>query len=364
VLGSTIDSAAAREVAMIVPAVGAQLLTQKYGRDAEREADLYGMRYMSEAGYDPAGAVELQKTFLKLADNRDPDWLSGLFASHPPSRERLEKNRKTARELPQEGETGRERYQEKTAYLRRVQPAYDAYDEAQKALNKDDRKTAQAKLDEALALEPRESLFHALQGDIYALEKKQARALDAYQEAIERNPGFFYGYLRAGQMQFALDRHSEARRNLDRSLELMPTAEAHYLLGRLDRDRGDLNSAVAHFRTAAESESESGQMASRELVLMDLERNPSQYIATAPRMDSSGNVYALLGNRTSVSVENLEISFAWLDDQGQTRQGRTTLRGPLGGGQQTQVSLGFRITGASDPSRRVRVEVTAARVAD
>jgi len=39
ILGSTIDSQAAREVAMMVPALGAQLLSQKYGRDAEREAD-------------------------------------------------------------------------------------------------------------------------------------------------------------------------------------------------------------------------------------------------------------------------------------------------------------------------------------
>ena len=39
ILGSTVDSQAAREVAMMVPAMGAQLLTQKYGRDAERESD-------------------------------------------------------------------------------------------------------------------------------------------------------------------------------------------------------------------------------------------------------------------------------------------------------------------------------------
>ena len=64
ILGSTINDQSAREVAMMVPAVGAQMLTQKYGRDAERESDEYGMQYMSEAGYDPQGAVELQETFV------------------------------------------------------------------------------------------------------------------------------------------------------------------------------------------------------------------------------------------------------------------------------------------------------------
>jgi len=69
--------------------IGAQLISQKYGRDAERESDLYGMQYMVRAGYDPQGAVDLQRTFVELSEGRQQDWLSGLFASHPPSQERV-----------------------------------------------------------------------------------------------------------------------------------------------------------------------------------------------------------------------------------------------------------------------------------
>ena len=47
-------------------ALGAQLASQKYGRDAERESDYYGMRYMAKAGYDPAAAIGLQETFVRL----------------------------------------------------------------------------------------------------------------------------------------------------------------------------------------------------------------------------------------------------------------------------------------------------------
>ena len=42
------------------------------------------MKYMSRAGYNPIGAVELQQTFVELKDNKQPDFLEGLFASHPP----------------------------------------------------------------------------------------------------------------------------------------------------------------------------------------------------------------------------------------------------------------------------------------
>ncbi|WP_232059099.1 M48 family metalloprotease [Kineobactrum salinum] len=67
--------------------LGAQLISQSYGRDAEREADYYGIRYMLDAGYDPAAAVALQETFVRLSEGRSQaGWLEGLFASHPPHR--------------------------------------------------------------------------------------------------------------------------------------------------------------------------------------------------------------------------------------------------------------------------------------
>ncbi len=364
ILGSTIDNASAREVAMIVPALGAQLLTQKYGRDAERESDEYGMRYLSEAGYDPQGAVELQKTFVKLSEGRNQDWVSGLFASHPPSQERVRNNEKTAASLPEGGEVGRERYRQKTAYLRRVQPAYEAFDEANEALQEDNLAMAQEKIERALAIEPRESLFHALQGDIHALEKDHGKAARSYERAISANPELFYGHLRKGQMDYRLDQKSSARSSLDRSLELLPTAEAHYLLGMLDKESGNMNAAVEHFRTAAQSQSESGKKAARELVLLDLPNNPSKYVGARVAVDRQNVVWAQFGNLSSVPLEQIEISYAWLDERGQTRQDTRTYRGPLAPGAQDQVSLGIRLDNPSELNQRVRVQVTGARIAD
>jgi beta-barrel assembly-enhancing protease len=103
--------------------LGANLISTRYGRDAELESDAYGMRYMQRAGYDPAAAIDLQKTFVKLSEGRRQNWLEGLFATHPPSQERVAKNEQTARELGAGGDYGRERYQEKLANLRRLDPA-------------------------------------------------------------------------------------------------------------------------------------------------------------------------------------------------------------------------------------------------
>src|SRR5690606_29076233 len=72
-------------LALGAASIGAQLINQRHGRAAELESDLYGMRYMSAAGYDPQAAVSLQQTFVRLSEGRgDEGWLAGLFASHPP----------------------------------------------------------------------------------------------------------------------------------------------------------------------------------------------------------------------------------------------------------------------------------------
>ena len=364
ILGSSIRSQSAREVAMMVPALGAQLLTQKYGRDAEREADEYGMLYMSEAGYDPEGAVRLQETFVELSEGRQQDWLSGLFASHPPSPERVANNRAKAASLPAGGENGVEEFQRRTAYLRRVQPAYEAFDEANKAVSEEQLGLGQERLNEALALEPRESLFHALQGDIHALNDKPVQALSSYQTAIQANPDLFFGHLRSGQVAYKLGRPEQARTSLERSQELLPTAEAHYVLGMLDREAGDIESALAHFREAASSQSESGQKAVRELVVLDLPANPAKYVGVRVALDRNNRVWVQFGNLTPIAIRDIEISYAWLDDQGRTRQGVERYAGPLSANEQAQVDLGFRLEAPAELERRVRVQVTAARPAD
>jgi predicted Zn-dependent protease len=78
--------------------VGAALISTKYGRSHELESDRYGMIYMAKAGYNPQAAVTLQELFLKLS-KRKSSWVEGLFASHPPSEERIAANIKTAKEL-------------------------------------------------------------------------------------------------------------------------------------------------------------------------------------------------------------------------------------------------------------------------
>jgi len=361
---SKVDSSAGRQVAAIVPALGAQLLSTKYSRDAEREADLYGMQYMAEAGYDPQGAVQLQETFVRLSEDRRSDWLSGLFASHPPSRERVALNLETAAGLPAGGDNGAQRYQEHLAYLHRVKPAYDAYDKAMDAAREEHYDTAQDELETALRIAPREALFHALQGDLLA-EAQQARgALAAFDRAVELDSGFFYHPLRRGQLRLDQGQNAAARTDLERSLELLPTAQAHYLLGNLDQGAGRRDAARAHYEAASRSNTEAGIKAERELIGMDIGSNPGQYLATGHAADSNGRVYCLIGNRTRSRLTGITVNLGFVDDSGAIQRARGTYREVLPGGQQASIATGWRTASAANLDQRLSCVVSQARLAN
>ena len=252
-------------VALVGGLIGAQLITMRYSREAEREADLYGMRFMHQAGYNPEAAVELQETFVRLSEDRDPGFAQGLFSSHPPSRERVENNQRTLRELGSEGETGRDRYRQRVARIKELQPAYDLHDEGRRVLADGDASTALDKARQAIEQEPREAIFHALKGDALATQGQFADAETAYSEALKHDSSWFYHHLRRGMVREEQDRLDGARQDLSRSLELAPTAEGYFHLGNTERKAGNRDRAIQHYRTAAQSDSPTGRAARQAL---------------------------------------------------------------------------------------------------
>ena len=164
--------------------VGAQLLSQSYGRSAELQSDEYGMCYMSAAGYDPQGAIALQKTFVRLSEGRETDWLSGLFASHLPSQERVDANVRTAAMLPAGGEVGEDRYRAALQKTMDTKPAYDAYDEGRNALADDNSDHAVEKANAAIRLYAEEAHFCALRGDARFTGEQYDMAISNYDIAI------------------------------------------------------------------------------------------------------------------------------------------------------------------------------------
>ena len=107
--------------------------------------------------------MSLQEMFVRMSEKKDSGWLAGLFASHPPSQERVDANRRHAAKYPAGGEMGTESFTAAMAQTMKAKPAYDAYDEGRKALKDKKPEIALAKADQAIKLVPGEGHFHALE---------------------------------------------------------------------------------------------------------------------------------------------------------------------------------------------------------
>jgi predicted Zn-dependent protease len=325
--------------------LGAQMIQLKYGRDQESESDHYGMIYMQRAGYDLQGAVALQETFVRLSEGKgNQNWLEGLFASHPPSQERVDLNRKTAAELGANGgEQGTERFAARTAEIRKLKPAYDKYDAALAAAGKKDFASARKLANEAIAMLPKESQFPQLLGDISLAEKKNAEALPYYEKAIQLNDSYFGAFLGGGIAQYRLGNKAKSAEWLTKSNELLPTAPAAYFLGTLARERGDSAAAMELFKAAAGSESEYGQLAAGEFQRMDLPQNPGNYIATEVQLDNSGKPVLVMQNRSALAITAVDVTPFLLDANGNVAQQgqRRTLSVQLPAGQTIAVDAGL-----------------------
>ena len=289
--------------------LGAQLISTRYGRDAERESDQYGTRYMAQAGYDPQGAVQLQEAFVRLSEGNSPGWLEGLFSSHPASQERVQNNQQLVNELRAEGftggETGADRYQQRTASLMASKPAYDAFDEAQELIADDKIEDAERKLDEAIALLPNEARFYGLKADIALMQRRYDTAIDLYNNALARDDAYFDYYLGRGMAYSRQGNRNRAREDLQASVDLLPTAIAANELGTLALDSNDRAGAKQYFQMAAAAPGDMGAQAQAAFLRLDVPDNPATYVQSGVYLDPSGRLILQVQNRAPVPLASI-----------------------------------------------------------
>jgi beta-barrel assembly-enhancing protease len=341
--------------------LAAQLAMQRYGREAELESDRYGIDYMKRAGYDAQGAVLLQETFVRMSGDKQSSWFQGLFASHPPSQERLDANRRHVATLPPGGEMGVEPFAAAMKQTMQWKPAYDAYDEGRKALKDKKPDVALAKAEQAIGLLPGEAHFHALRGDAYLVQKKFPAARQAYTDAIARNDGFFYYHLQRGLIAEHERLDDQARADLETSLKLLPTGAAYYALGNIASRARNVGAARQYYAAASGAQGEIGQAAGLALMRIELPQNPGKYIRAQGALDARGMLVVAIANPTRVPVRGLSVAVQYLDAQGRQRELRRDYSGTLAAGQQVQFATGL---GPFQAANQFRVAIASARIAE
>jgi len=343
-------------------ALGANLINTRYGRDDESEADFYGMKYMAKAGYDTGAAVTLQEKFVALSGGEGPaaSWIEGLFASHPPSPERVRANQASLRQFPAGGRVGGERYRQKIAKLQQTAPAYELYGKGLEALREEQPERALGFARAALEIEPREAIFYGLRGDGYFQMEAYPQALAAYDEAIKHNDEFYKFYLQRGLVQQRLGNARAAQRDLERSNQLMPSAVAHFSLGEMALAANQRDAAMGHFRAASSSQSALGKRAASQLARMDIGTNPDRYITVEGTGDATGHIVVHVHNKAPFPVADVRLDVE-LVYRGRRILGRDSLslRGPIPPGGVERVRSSLRVPTLEQKSLQLRSQVVS-----
>jgi predicted Zn-dependent protease len=246
-------------------AVGANAWNSKYSRDHELESDKYGIKYMVKAGYDPQAAVELQELFVRMFDKKEPGWLEGLFASHPPSRDRVAANRAEITKYPKGGARNKEAFQRALAQLKRDQDAYLSYQDAMKTAKSSQYDKALTLVNNSIQKQPKENLFWELKGQLLLQQDRNKEAVPALDKAIAANPNFFRPYMYRGMAYKELGNTTNAARDLVASQRLLPTQEASEQLGEIALAKGDRNTARTYFQEVVAGGGEAGERAKARL---------------------------------------------------------------------------------------------------
>ncbi|HEY7773747.1 MAG TPA: M48 family metalloprotease [Marinagarivorans sp.] len=262
-LGALAQNSQYGDLIMMGSQYGSGAVNAHYGRDDELEADEHGVKYMERSGYDPQAAVELQEKFLALKNGNDGDFMSNLFASHPPSGERVRRNTQYA-----QGKTGKRNkaaFDAATAQLRKDQMAYDYQTQAIKYANNKELGKALDLVEQAIKKQPKEAAFYVTKGQLLLAQKNPSKAYSTFTQAVQKNPNYFMPQLLAGFSAKQVGNTEDAQKYLAASLRLLPTAQANYYLGEIALQKGDKNSAKQYFSTAAADQGEVGKAAQEQL---------------------------------------------------------------------------------------------------
>ncbi|MDH3214094.1 MAG: M48 family metalloprotease [Myxococcales bacterium] len=220
-----------------------RLVERRRSVGEEIEADLYGMKYMQAAGYDPRAAVEMRARLLQREGEQRERIREGLFAAHPPYLERLSAARLNAHLLaPDEagaGSPASDRYAAAMAWLRKAQAAYEACDAGRAAYERGEHDLALAEATRAAEIAPAEPRFHVFLGDMLVQAEHFEEALASYDVALRQDPVDAEAYLRRGLARRALFDFSGARDDFEWSQRLDPSRSA-------SRELRDLGPPAAH----------------------------------------------------------------------------------------------------------------------
>ncbi len=243
------DKSTTDDIILQVAAIGAGLLTLKFSRDQEREADRLAVRFAVDSGYDPYALVGVFQKLKRAYKNTPPEWLS----THPLPDSRI----KEVRSLIDSKGVPANLTQDSPAFyrikerLKAHEGAYKAYEEGKKLLSKDRKEEALSKFLEAARLYDRFQMAYVFSASVLADLGRFEEALGYANRAVDLDPELLWTRFTKGYVLFRLGRYEESVRELEYAKRLVKAyADTYYYLGRDYEALGDFRKARENFETA------------------------------------------------------------------------------------------------------------------
>jgi predicted Zn-dependent protease len=250
-------AAGGRAGVMQISAVTTSLIENGFSRDQEREADWIGIDYMVKAGYNPEGAIKLQEYFYEqLEGKKNPDFVQGLFRTHPFSKERLENARALiAQRYPDTVRNPNYTFNEtiftqKTARLREVQKAYEIADKGDKLFQEKRYEEALAQYRQAILRDSGQAPFHSSAARVQLIQRNNGAAEASLRKAIQLDDEFFEPHFLMGVLRYQEKDYRGAIPELSRSMDLLPTKQAAAYLSKSYEAIGDRQNAKKYAEMA------------------------------------------------------------------------------------------------------------------
>ncbi|MEN3029025.1 MAG: M48 family metalloprotease [Aquificaceae bacterium] len=232
--------------------IGAGLLTLKFSRDQEREADRYGILYTYKAGYDPASMIRVFEMFKSMEKGgRPPEWLS----THPLPETRIKEVNREIEKLRLSGAFIKDTqdFQRVKSKLTETQPSFEEFDRGKRAFAERNYRTALEHFKRAVEAYPENYPARAYMAYLLAKEGRTAEAERQSLWALQiRQEVFLTNYVH-GYVKFKQGEHQTSLRYLQKANQLIPDhPSTHYYLGRNYEALGHRAKAIEHYRLALE----------------------------------------------------------------------------------------------------------------
>ena len=242
----------------------ANLVSKRYSREQEFEADRLGIEYMARGHYALNGAVQLQQMFVnKLDAGQDNNWVGGLFRTHPVSTARLAENRRIiSAQYP--GYSGNEglvtgNYARHMLSLQATREAYALYDQARQYESEGQYESAIQTYHKAVQLAPDQSLLLTSLGMAYLRNEDTIPARRYLLKALQIDKSYYQSHLGLGYIYLQGKNYNDAATELESSLALLPTLQGTLLLGDSEAGRRNYTKARQLYETVYQTDS-SGQL--------------------------------------------------------------------------------------------------------